>query len=365
MHAVIPNCVLDLPLLIVFRLDYWQLRKRKVVPISSPQPKTRQRKGPISHVPPLSAAESAHNRCVRKTKQMRGMPELTHTFGHDLLIVESESLSCDILPAKPPTTHEVKAHSLLHHALANSSGSNARKVSVPQLDFDVLHSDFVKDTRSRYNGDHSMGCAESLCPNLSAGCGSKITALTAADSDTNMTDLHADIGIPDTICRDDSDDRFWEGALAQYQQILAHNGDLINRIALGIDHILSGGFQQPVVGRAEAASNRFRRKLYLADKAHTIYRQHHCMARFGQELHSRSKIFNHVVVRSIVTCEGDLKTVKTTRSWSNDVRLSILSRFSDSTYGFICDHTAGTSNQSLRAHHFVSTGNLLINEAGT
>ncbi|OMO62293.1 DNA helicase PIF1, ATP-dependent [Corchorus olitorius] len=300
-YEVIPNHVLDLPLLIVFCV--------RLLPIEKNQA--------------------------------------------DVLMVNSEILSSDMLPANPATMHEVKLDSL-HRAL---------KVSVPRLDFGVLHSDIIKDSRSQYNANHSMGCAELLCPDLAVGSGCKAATLNAADFDTNMTDLHDDIGIPNTVCGDNSDDRFWEGALAQYQQILAHHSDLIDGIALGIDHILSGGFQLPVVGKADAASNRFQRKLYLANKAHTIYRQHHRMSRFGQALHSRSKVFNHVVVRSIVTSEGDLKTVKTIRSWSNDVRVSILSRFSDSTYGFICDHTAGTSNQSLRSHHFVSTGILLINEA--
>ncbi|OMO61103.1 hypothetical protein COLO4_33556 [Corchorus olitorius] len=285
----------------------------------------RQRMGHVSDIPAISVAESAHNRCIRKNKQMCGMPVFSHVSGDSVFIVESE-----------------------------------QRVSVPQLGSNVLHPDLLEGDRVQSNHDCSAGCAELLCASSVPQSGCAVTALMLPI--TNMTGLDSDFGIPGAVCGDDSSDQFWETALAQYQQILTHHNDLIHGVALDIEHILSGGSQLPIVGKADAASNRFRTKLYLANEAHTVYRQHHRMHRFGQALQSRSKVFNHLSIRSTVTSEGDIKTLKRVQCWSDDVRLSILSRFSDSTFGFICDHTAGTSDQSLRPQRFVSTRNLLINE---
>ncbi|OMO77366.1 hypothetical protein COLO4_25224 [Corchorus olitorius] len=105
-----------------------------------------------------------------------------------------------------------------------------------------------------------------------SGCA--VTTLIAAESDTNMTGLDSDFEIPGAVCGDDGNDRFWETTLAHYQQILAHHNNLIDGVALSIEHILSEGSQLPIVGKADVASNRFRRKLYLANKAHTVYRQY-------------------------------------------------------------------------------------------
>ncbi|OMO50053.1 DNA helicase PIF1, ATP-dependent [Corchorus olitorius] len=379
-------------------------RKRRVVSPTPPEPRTRQRKGSISDITPVSSSQAAYNRYVRRNRRIPAGGRIYDQSNHESPIADSQTLSHHV-PHLP-------AVSLGHY---DQSISPLSCISAPHLPLFQPPRITLSDPL--------------LSPDLPAASRRALAAAKMHGSDVEMSELDSHVEFPNVRVDHACDHQFWEEALSQYQGLLAHHDGLIGGVAIAIDHILSdqvcnhavdnshidsqkfdnvgnsgvssGGqcgdqfweepllqdgelladhhqpidgiavnavnnvldeIELPVVSKVDALSNRFRRKLYLAGKAHTLYRQERRMTKSDQALQSRSKLFNHIAIRSTVTSEGDLKTLKRVQVWSDDVRVSILSRFSDSSYEFICDHTVGTSRAPSRPQYFVSTGNLVINE---
>ncbi|OMO88273.1 hypothetical protein COLO4_20331 [Corchorus olitorius] len=119
-------------------------------------------------------------------------------------VAESEILPCHLLLSSVPIVDRIGAHSSVHSGFAHPE--KIRDCSSVSLDCHYAGPDsFVHDSQ----------------PHPSA---------FAAQS----ADLPNSSGIAIVGCHD-GDDQFWEAALAQYQQILTHHENLIDKVSTGID----------------------------------------------------------------------------------------------------------------------------------